>query len=295
MGKKGNEMGKIFDVMMVGLEKWRGGRGEGEGKWRVREGIKIVVDPEVGCPMCPEWVRTNRIWIVDEDSREMLRVYRSGTGRKIRSEVHPHVGANGKICMGSAGSIGEALWGRVNTMSVFWEPREWFQEMGHDCHEWDEEEDDDTVVCEECEERYEEGDIRHYEGPDRLLCDGCWRAVSVCCDNCEERIYTGSDEGLTEVLVGSGKWEDWCDRCFEATTTCWECEETWDEREISYVEKRGFCPDCKPEKAGVCEECSEEKLLENLAETEEGETVCRQCGPARLDELEEKVQIRLIE
>jgi hypothetical protein len=292
MRKEENEMGKIFDTMMVGLEKWKEGRESEKGiEWRVKEGIKIVVNPEVGCPMCPEWIRTNRIWIVNEDSREIVRVYRLGTGRRIQSEIHPHVGSNGKICMGTADSVGEALWGKINTMSVFWEPKEWFIEMGHDCFEW---EDDDMSRCDSCDDLYDNENIRYYEGPDQCLCDDCWHVVSVWCDCCEERVYTGGDRSLTEVRVNHGKTEYWCDVCFESARECWECEEIWDVRKISYVEGRGFCPDCEPE-MGVCEECSEEKLKENLAETDEGAIVCRQCGPARPDELEEKGQVRLID
>lgn len=266
-------------------------------EWTLETGMKVVIDPEVGCPMCGEWVRTRRVWLVDEGGRVVVRAWEIGGGRwRDVGRVHPHVGGNGNICMGNAKEIGEALWGRVNLSSVFWDPREWFIEMGHDCEEWEEkEEEEESYYCDRCEESFgDEDDVNYYPQAEESLCDECWGIVGQFCDSCGETVYVG--RGChTDVHVSRNRYESWCDGCLDRSRCCEGCDELWDGDEVEEVEGKGFCPGCLTDKTSDCGECEETFLDESLEEGEDGIWRCWGCRPAGLEELEGKGQINWLD
>ena len=251
------------------------------GKWSMGVGMVWLRQPEMWCPYCKvSWV--NRwTWLVNEKRGRVEAVWDENYEKMYLGDIHPHVMSGGEVCTGGFPVV-EAITSGFNILSCF--DSGGFvgimERLGHEgCGQEDrvEEEEDDRPYCESCDERYDEGEVEWYEALDQYLCDGCWRDMSVRCDNCNDRFYYPDsgriDYPLTQVRGG----DEFCENCLGEYSYCEECEESVhndDMHSWSAEEDVPTCERCWKATRKLCDECSEWKLKDEM---EDG--VCFDCVP----------------
>ena len=256
------------------------------GKWTMGPGVVWIRQPEMWCPHCEvSWVN-GWTWLVDERKGRVIAVWDEAGGKLYLGDLHPHVMSSGEMCLGD-GSVMAALTSGFNILSCFCVTEEFVEVMeglGHKgCGQEDrmEEEDDDRPYCESCEERYDEGEVEWYDAADQYLCDGCWREVSIRCDNCHDRLYypeNGSRElPVTEVRGG----DELCGACLEDYTYCEECKEYIhnDDMHPWSADEDPICKRCWKDTREECRSCEEMKLKEDVKDG-----LCFDCAPDSDDE-----------
>lgn len=237
-------------------------------EWKLN--YKMLFNPKLHCPFCEEWIESGRVWIVDEENTTVKRVWKLD-GTKINVDgCHPHVGFGGKICMGNARSISDALIAGIAGRDDFIRAWDWFPEqLGHSCSVMDEArknggfnrhaddpfEDDHEgeSYCDSCDEYYNEDDTYFCDRTDRTYCENCWGDSHDFCEDCSGEIHTHADETSYEVEGRYGT-KYVCEVCYmDDYFTCTECD-----KGLRYEKHQedGVCMDCWAETHFVCEECS---------------------------------------
>lgn len=291
---------------------------EGAATWTFS--YSVVVNPQVMCPGCKNFVRTRVVWAIDE-REEMERViyaFNARDGKRLSLDrLHPHVSNSGWICLGNtATSPIEALFCSLTPTQEF--PGSsvvnYLRGLGHgECgelvdlliqkerEEEGEDDDNETYTCERCRyEVYSADDLSWDSNAEESCCDSCIQEMYWICDLCDHSIY-GDRDTTGVIVVSSDKpylnnvvCEDCLDDCFE----CDRCGGLFvqDEHSLSdkYPDERR-CDGCWRLDYGFCEKCGEENELVKMNE----DKVCRDCEEERvvalagMDELEELGQQRL--
>lgn len=252
------------------------------GKWALGPGVVWLRQPEMWCPYCEvSWVN-GWTWLINEKRGRVEAVWGADGQKMYLGGIHPHVMSGGEVCTGGF-SVVEAITSGFNILSCFDSGAfvEIMERLGHKgCGQEDrmeEEEDDDRMTCESCYDRFDDDDISFYDAADQYLCDACWLAMSVRCDNCNDQFYypvSGRiDYPLTQVRGG----DEFCENCLEEYSYCEECEEYVhidDMHPWSAKEDVPTCERCWKTIYKLCDECSEWKLKDEM---EDG--VCFDCVP----------------
>lgn len=240
-------------------------------EWKLN--YKMLFNPKLHCPFCEEWIESGRVWMVDEAERCVKRVWKlDGTHINVDG-CHPHVGAGGRICMGSARSTSDALVAGIAGSDDFVRAWDWFpEELGHSCpnleraaevgqynrHADDpfEDDHDGEAYCDACEDYYPEEDVYFCDLNESRYCDGCWADRHDSCENCGDGIHTHDGESSYEVEGRYGTIFV-CEYCYNQNYfTCTECDKGLrNEKHQEY----GICVDCWEEDHFRCSECEEWK------------------------------------
>jgi hypothetical protein len=112
----------------------KGALGKEKG-WKPREDLRFLYDMECRCPWCGLAIPTGRVWMVSMVKKAVLRVWDIKTGTVIPwSRAHPHVHTtNGRMCMGDAVDVVQALTTAFNPNNPYWSVARFFKRLGHVC------------------------------------------------------------------------------------------------------------------------------------------------------------------
>lgn len=269
-------------------------------KARTREwklGYKMLFNPKLHCPFCEEWIESGRVWMVDEEKSTVRRVWKLD-GTKINVDgSHPHVGVGGRICMGNARSVLDALVAGIAGTDDFVRAWNWFPEqLGHSCpnleraadvgrfnrHADDPFENEDhngEQYCDSCDEYYDEDDTYYCDSNDRTYCSNCWGADHDVCEDCDSGIHSHADETSYEV-EGRYGIRRVCEECYSNRYfTCTLCDKGL--RDEKYQED-GVCVECWAEDHFRCTDCAEWFELGQL----DAENKCSDCRGFECSECE---------
>lgn len=133
-------------------------------------------------------------------------------------------------------------------------------------------------VCEDCGCHVSQDDIMS-DGQGYYYCETCWCERFFYCESCD------SESDRDDSVCIEDEQKHVCQNC--ADSHYYQCEHCRQYNSIDAtqeVEGDIVCEDCI-DKAGFCEDCSEYFYNENL-ETWDYDTVCRDCGGIRQDEIE---------
>jgi len=266
-------------------------------EWKL--GFKMLHNPKLHCPFCEEWIASGRVWVVDEDSYTVKRVWKLD-GTKIHVDgCHPHVGSGGRICMGNARSASDALIAGIAGRDDFIRAWDWFpRELGHTCENMDrarecgrfdrhaddpfEDDHDGERYCESCDYYYDEDGMYFCDHSDRVYCPDCWHDSHNDCEDCDGDIHTHADESSYEVEGRYGT-KQVCESCYtDNYFTCALCDGGF--RNDKH-QKDGVCVSCWAETHSDCENCSQEFDKSELSESPDGEWLCPACEQDRLDKV----------
>lgn len=212
---------------------------------------KWFINPVILCPYCREWLETKRVWVVDEDNCKVVRLFELD-GRPLRAECcHPHVGAAGAICMGTASNVTQALFSSLNSEDAYVKVEEWLPEiLNHECEEMLRGTRNEYVSCYKCYSDVHIDEIRYSEFDAKPYCCDCYNAKHWTCNDCGDDFHMETGIPYYEV-----KYEVVCDFCFtQKYFTCEKCDDHFANTE------RGD--------DNLCVECFEENELIQMEENE---------------------------
>jgi len=228
------------------------------------------INPSLQCPYCQKWLSTERVWVVDEEERKVRRLFLVQGGYRIDLEgCHPHVGAAGRICMGSARTPVEALFAGLSD-DAYTKPYDWLPEvLGHECDELMDARDEAYIYCAACDERVSEDDIYRSDNGD-CYCSDCYYDNHWFCYRCGESWHVESDE-IRNVVDG----DYYCESCFDRDF--FDCEGCGDNFRKEEYGGDGRCEACYDELWECCSECGADFERTDNALDEEGR--CEDCRP----------------
>ncbi len=182
------------------------GDGLTEGRWSLKPSVRVMIEPEILCPYCKQGFKDRKTYVVDEAARRVLWAWDTGSPYILRlSQVHPHVGPDGLVCMGDATDVGQALTVGLNPPSAYLRVPAWVQERGHYCEQNPEPSRAWCFLCQRggmAREMTRVGDI--------VVCQGCVGAGFRKCEKCHHVGWSSemhqratNDEGMgdTDQLV----------------------------------------------------------------------------------------------
>lgn len=266
-------------------------------KWHFN--YKVFINPSVRCSWCNEWLPTKRVWVVDEADFRVRKLWTLAGKRLDVEACHPHVGTAGRICMGDAKTVSEALFNGLSN-DAYVKPKYWLPEvLGHRCEtlgeDLESEYDEDSFTCYGCDGVYHRDDCYYSEETDRDYCRDCFYESHTYCNGCGNDFYDDGNEATISTPDG-----DYCQSCF--SDKFFECEGCDEIYRLERLLADDRCEDCWSEKWETCSECGEESersdnelddegLCESCRLEPEDEEDCEQC--ITHDELEALGQMKL--
>jgi hypothetical protein len=240
---------------------------------------KWFVNPILQCPYCKEWLETDRVWVVSEEEKKVMKVYHLQTRKSVNVELcHPHVGTAGRICMGNAQSTSEALFAGLSE-DAYIKPYEWLpEELNHECDELVDVGDENVYYCENCGDQLSEDSQYWSDFYEAYYCSECHRGRHWNCWQCGNE-WAVDDEYRYEVDC-----YNYCSDCFRAKF--FECDGCGDVFKLSECAGHGLCDECYVEQYESCQNCGEEFVCDDQELDSNG--LCSDCRPGEVDEEEEE-------
>ena len=248
--------------------------------WKWQRGI--VLFPESRCPFCEGVIRSRAVWLVRGYNLIGQGVPVAGRALKLDPPKHPHATPSA-ICMGDAVDPLQALFNGLNVKSSYFNPYDeitggmcpWLRGpyWEHSCSEMREaesrtEDDEDTFVCEGCNELYNYDSS--YTHGDSLYCVDCFNESYFYCCQCSETY--SNDEQKTY------NGEYYCESCFKKDH--FECEKCGKAGKLDNAYQAFgdlYCESCYDDRFFTCDECSDVFELKDHKEMSDGTLVCEDC------------------